>query len=175
MGEVALRQVRHGSRVLRFYAAVIGAATSQRGAIPRWSELVVYRLADGSYLISKIGRSTVAHRPDCLRVNHRMVPWSHAADSGEDLVPRVACRDCQPDLHPPLDPGLRLEVTRYRATPLPDAESTARALTESRAVLLMPQIVRDVLVQCAQADPCFARYAEAVKEPNPLENTTRSG
>lgn len=175
MSEIGLRQVRHGTRVLRFQAAVIGAATSQRGSIPRWSELVVYRLVDGTYLISKVGRSTVAHRPDCLRVNHRMIPWSRAAQYGEDREVRTACADCQPDLHPPLDPGLRLEITRYRAIPCPDAESTARSLTESRAVLLMPQLVRDVLAQCVQADPCFARYAEAVSEPNPLEKTTRTG
>jgi hypothetical protein len=117
----------------------------------------------------------VAHRPDCLRVNHRMIPWSRAARYGEDRIQRVPCADCQPDLHPPLDPGLRLEVTRYRATPCPNAESAAQVLTGDRAALLMPQIVRDVLAQCAQADECFARYAEAVREPNPLENTTRIG
>jgi hypothetical protein len=175
MSEVGLRQVRHGTRVLRFQAAVIGAATSQRGSIPRWSELVVYRLTNGTYLISKVGRSTVAHRPDCLRVNHRMIPWSRAAQYGEDREVRTACPDCQPDLHPPLDPKLRLEITRYRAIPCQDAESAAQSLTGERAALLMPQLVRDVLAQCAQADPCFARYAEADSEPNPLEKTTRTG
>lgn len=175
MSEVGLRQVRHGQRVLRFQAAVIGAATSQRGNIPRWSELVVYRLTNGTYLISKVGRSTIAHRPDCLRVNHRMIPWSRAGQYGEETVQRVPCPECQPDLHPPLDPRLRLEITRYRATPCPDAESAAQSLTGDRAALLMPQIVRDVLTQCAQADPCFARYAEAVCDPNPLEKTTRIG
>jgi hypothetical protein len=175
MGEVGLRQVRHGTRILRFQAAVIGSATSQRGSIPRWSELVIYRLTDSTYLISKIGRSTVAHRPDCLRVNHRMVPWSRAADIDEDRIQRVPCPECQPDLHPPLDPELRLEITRYRAEPCPDAESAARSHTEGRAALLMPQIVRDVLAQCAQADACFARYSDASLEPNPLLKTTRTG
>ena len=174
MGEVGLHQVRDGSRVLRFHAAVIGAATSQRGSIPRWSELVVYRLTDGTYLISKLGRSTVAHRWDCLRVNHRMVRWDQAAEHGEELVRRVPCPDCQPDLHPPLDPRLRLEVTRYRAIAAPTAERAAQSLSGDRAALLMPQLVRDVLAQCAQADPCFARYAEAEIAPNPLEKTTRT-
>lgn len=162
MGEVGLRTVRNGSRVLRFRAAVIGAATSQRGSSPRWSELVVYRLEDGSYLISKIGRSTVAHHPACARVNHRMVSWASAAEFGEDIVRRVPCLDCQPDLSPPIDDQIYLETTRYRAIPARDAESAAETLTESRAVLLMPQLVRDVLSQCAQVDSAFSRYAEAL-------------
>jgi hypothetical protein len=177
MGEVGLRQVRHGTRVLRFQAAVIGAATSQRGNNPRWSELAVYRLVDGTYVVSKVGRSAVAHRPDCLRVNRRMVSWGRAEQVGEDRVQRVPCWDCHPDLHPPLDPELMLEVTRYRAIAARDAESVVSAMDDPIAdpTLPMAQIVRDVLAQCAQADPCFARYAEAVSEPNPLEKTTRTG
>lgn len=164
MGEVGLRSVRDGSRVLRFRAAVIGAATSQRGSTPRWSELVVYRLEDGSYLISKIGRSTVAHHPTCPRVNHRMVRWDRAAEVDEARVPRVSCRECQPQLAP-MAADTRLEIARYRATVCPTAESTAETLTESRAVLLMPQLVRDVLTQCAQADPNFAMYSDALGAP----------
>lgn len=173
MGEVALRQVRDGSRVLTFQAAVIGAGTSRRGSVPRWSELVVYRLVDGTYLISKVGRSIVAHRPDCLRVNHRMVPWHRARDSDEFIGVREPCLDCRPDVYHLRDETL-LEVTRYRAIAAPTAERAARSLSGDRATLLMPQLVRDVLAQCAQADPCFARYAEAEIAPNPLEKTTRT-
>lgn len=175
MGEVGLRSVRDGSRVLRFRAAVIGAATSRRGSTPRWSELVVYKLADGSYLISKIGRSTVAHHPACRRVNHRMVRWDRAGELGEDTVPRLPCAECQPQLTP-MAPDTRLEITRYRAIVCPTAESAAGILTEDRAALLMPQLVRAVLAQCAQADPeAFSRYADALNAPKaPLEYTTRT-
>jgi hypothetical protein len=175
VGEVALRTVRDGNRVLRFQAAVLGAATSQRGSAPRWSELVVYRLPDSTYLISKIGRSTVAHRPSCLRVNHRMITWGSAAYHGEDHVRRVPCKDCRPDLSHGIAADTMLEVTRYRAILAETAESAAQSLTGDRAALLMPQIVRDVLAQCAQADEAFARYSEAEGAPNPLEKTTRTG
>jgi hypothetical protein len=176
MGEVALRQVRDGPRIMRFRAAVIGAATSQRGSIPRWSELVVYRLEDGNYLVSKVARSTVAHRPDCERVRRWMVPWKRAADYGEERVNRVPCAECWPNLQTPLDPEIRLEVTHYQAFPASNAESAVRAMGNPKAhTALMPQIVHDVLAQCAQADPCFARYADAASAPNPLEKTTRTG
>jgi hypothetical protein len=172
LGEVGLRQVRNGTRTLRFRAAVIGAATSQRGSAPRWSELVVYKLEDGTYLISKIGRSTVAHAPGCLRVNRRMVPWAKAIEGGEDLVPRVPCGDCRPEVDP-IEPDALLETTRYRAILAPTAQHAVETLTESRAVLLMPQIVREVLAQCAQSDADFARYSEALGAPNaPRLNST---
>ena len=162
LGEVGLRTVRDGSRTLRpFRAAVIGAATSQRGSSPRWSELVVYRLEGGTYLISKIGRSTVAHRPDCLRVNHRMIRWEQAREHGEDTVARVPCPDCRPDLGHGITPDTMLEITRYRAIAAPDARSAAQSLAGDRAALLMPQIVQTVLDQCAESDPNFAAYAEA--------------
>lgn len=173
-GEVGMRTVRDGSRVMRFRAAVIGAATSQRGSAPRWSELVVYRLEDGTYLISKIGRSTVAHAPTCLRINHRMVRWDKAAEAGEDTVPRVPCSDCRPWLTP-MQPDTRLEVTRYRASLCQTAESAAESLMGDRAALLMPQIIRDVLAQCSAADPNFAMYSDALNAPKgPLENSTRT-
>lgn len=175
MGEVALRIVRDGTRTLRFLAAVLGSATSRRGSIPRWSELVVYKLTDGTYLISKIGRSTVAHRPTCLRVNHRMITWGSAPAHGEDMVPRVACPDCRPDLSHGIAADTMLEVTRYRAILSQDAESAAQSLQGDRAALLMPQIVCAVLAQCAQSDEAFARYSDADGAPNPLEKTTRTG
>lgn len=175
MGECALRVVRDGDRTLRFHATVLGAATSQRGSAPRWSELVVYGLPDGTYLISKIGRSTVAHRPSCLRVNHRMITWGSAAHHGEDRERRVPCLDCRPDLSHGIAADTMLEITRYRAILAQDAESAVQSLPWDRTAQLMPQIVRDVLAQCAQVDEAFARYTDADGAPNPLEKTTRTG
>jgi len=171
---VALRQVRDGARVLRFQAAVLGAATSQRPGAPRWSELTVYRLEDGTYLISKVGRSMVAHDPRCLRVNRHMLPWSKAIEIGEDLGPRVPCEDCRPEVDPIAATAL-LESTRSRAIIAPTAEHAVETLTESRAQLLLPMLVREVLAQCAQTDSSFARYSDALGAPNaPRLNTTRT-
>lgn len=176
-GEIGLRTVRDGGHVLRFQAAVIGAATSQRGSSPRWSELVIYRLLDGNYLVSKIARSTVAHRPECQRVRRWMMRWAEAPGTGEDRVNRVPCVECWPSLRQPWDPDLRLEVTHYQAISAANAESVVSAMRNPKAdtTLSMPQIVRDVLSQCAQLDEVFARYAEADGAPKPLEKTTRTG
>jgi hypothetical protein len=179
MGEVGLRTVRDGNRPLSFQAAVLGAATSQRGSAPRWSELVVYRLTDGTYLVSKIGRSAVAHRPDCGRVNQRMISWRDAQrrrDDSEARVYRLPCPECRPKLDPPA-PDTMLEVTRYRAILARDAESAVQSLMvgDRTALMAFPKLVQNVLDQCAQVDPCFARYAEADSAPKALEKTTRTG
>jgi hypothetical protein len=174
MGEVGLRTVLDGSRVMRFRAAVIGAGTSQRGSIPRWSELVVYQLEDKTYLISKIGRSIVAHHPTCLRVNHRMLSWVKAQGTGEEHIARVRCSDCWPELHP-IAPETMLETTRYRAIVVSTVDQAVQILTGDRGVLFMPQLIRDVLAQCAVSDSDFARYSEALGAPNaPREKSTRT-
>jgi hypothetical protein len=169
---VAVHQVRDGARVLRFRAAVIGAATSARHNSARWSELTVYRLDDGTYLISKVGRSSVAHAPWCARVNRRMVPWHKAVEIGEHLQPRVPCEDCRPEVDPIKDDVL-LECTRYKAIIAPNAEHAIQTLTEGRPQLQLPLLVREVLAQCGQADASFSRYSEALGAPNaPRLNST---
>lgn len=179
MSEVGLRTVRDGNRVLRFHASVLGAGTSQRGSIPRWAELVVYRLPDGTYLVAKISRSTLAHRPSCLRVNRRMVSWRRAkADAaGEELVPRVPCLECQPDLRHGISPDTMLETSIHQVLAATNAESAVEALRDPRSPAALPlsRLVRDVLAQCAQSDVDFARWADALIAPNPLEKTTRTG
>jgi hypothetical protein len=174
--QIGLHAVRDGARLLEFQGAVLGAATSKRGSAPRWSELVVYRLLDGSYLISKIGRSLVAHQPFCRRVNHRMITWSRASEQDEFLEPRVPCPDCQPDLKNGLAPDTVLEVTRYRLITAPTAENAVSAMEDPLAdpALPLPKLVRDVLAQCAEKDQAFARYCEAETAPMPLEKTTRT-
>jgi hypothetical protein len=177
MADASLHAVRDGARLLQFRGVVLGSATSQRGSLPRWSELVVYRLVDGNYLISKVARSTVAHRPTCLRVRRWMVRWEDAQGTGEGRVNRVPCADCWPPLQPPWDPDLRLEVTHFHAISATDAESAVLAMRSPKAdtTLSVPQIVRDVLAQCAQSDPNFARYADAETAlPSAWENTTRT-
>ena len=169
---VAVHQVRDGARVLRFRAAVIGAATSARSGSARWSELAVYRLEDGTYLISKIGRSSVAHAPWCARVNRRMVPWHKAIEIGEHLERRVPCEDCRPEIDPIAADAL-LECTRFKAIVAPTAEHAVETLTEGRPQLQLPLLVREVLAQCGQADASFARYSEALGAPNaPRLNST---
>ena len=177
MSAVGPRLVRDGSRELRFNGAVLGSVTSQRPAAPRWSEIVVYRVTDGTYLISKVGRSTIAHRPSCTRVNRRrMVALREARD--EARVWRTPCVECRPEVGrvEDMDPDTILETTRYSALLGENADAAVRLLTNDREGGELPRLIRDVLRQASEADPELAKYAAAViAGPNGLaENTTRT-
>lgn len=79
----------------------------------RWTELVVYGLRDGSYILSKIGRTNIAHRPGCPRVTKWMVTWLEAGE--EARVRRRPCMECRPVVGDQMDPHTILEATRYTA------------------------------------------------------------
>lgn len=92
---------------------MLATATSERLGVRRWTELIVYRVVDGSYLLSKIGRSQLAHRPECTRVTRWMVTWSNAGE--EAKVHRYPCPECAPEVGDRMDPHTVLETTRTSA------------------------------------------------------------
>lgn len=158
------RVVRDGARVLRFDAAVIGAATSERSGAPRWSELVIYRLPEGRYIVSKIGHSVIAHRENCPRVgkrNWRMLRWIDAGPE-EAQIHRVPCPECLPMVTRGIDPQTLLEETRYRVTVAEDYEGLLATLTEGRAFDSLPQLVTEVLRQAYESDSGLMRYTSAL-------------
>lgn len=67
MTEPTTHRVQDGSRVLTFEGALLGSASSKRTA-PRWSELKLYKTTAGTYVLEKIGRSTVVHVPGCQSI-----------------------------------------------------------------------------------------------------------
>jgi len=152
--------VRDGRRYLKFEATVVASATSARTSAVRWTELAIYRLAGSDeWVMSKIGRSTVAHKPTCPRVNWRMISWLDAGEEG--LVRRVPCVECRPAVGDRMDPHTRLEVQRYRAWVLRTPEEVVAAVTEGRPVDSLPRLAFEVLTQL-RADPLLAKYVTAV-------------
>lgn len=138
---MTLRTVRNGREILRFEAEVVAAATSQRPGVQRWSELVVYQLASGQYVISKIGRSVLAHRPDCLLVTDEMVSWLEAEE--EAKVHRYPCLECLPEVGNRMDPQTMLEPSRYTVLRARDGEELRSVLTQGREHL--PSIIRKLI------------------------------
>lgn len=157
MTELLPRTVRDGKRVLRFNAEVIGAATSARPGAARWSELVIYRLQPSQYLVSKVGRSTVAHRPTCAHANpRRMRRYVEAAEEG--LVHRNPCPECQPEVGDAMDPQTLLEPSRFTVLQAHSAVALVAMLTEGRDAL--PEIVSEVLKQASKCDKVVADLYE---------------
>lgn len=149
---MTIRTVRDGPNILRFEGEVLAAATSQRLGVPRWSELVVYRLANGHYLVSKIGRSLIAHDPSCKRVRSEMPTWLEAGEEAQ--VHRVPCLECMPEVGNQMDPQTVLEATRYTALRASDPEQLYRVLMNRSE--RPTSLVSHIFEQVRKHDPPFA-------------------
>lgn len=108
---------------------MLATATTARPGAPRWAEVTVYRLQSGQYVVYRVGRSTVAHRPDCLRVDsRRMRVWLEAEDEGR--VRRVPCLECQPAVGNSMDPHTMLECSMHRVLQAWSPSTLAQILLE---------------------------------------------
>lgn len=164
MGEVGLRTVVDGKATLRFNAEVIGASTSERAGVPRWSELVVYKLAGGQYLISKVGHSTVAHRPTCEKANPRTMR-SIGQLRGEVPVRRTPCTLCWPDVGNEIDLRTLMEADRHSVLQAHDARAVVQTLTNGRVESDLPELVLEVLRQACKNDPEIAPAWASTRSP----------
>lgn len=144
--------VRDGSQVLHFAGDVLAVANSRRPNAERWSEIAVYRMKGGGYLVSKIGYSTVTHDPECSRVRKDMPEWANASE--ERALPRSACAECRPDLIE-MSPHLRVEKTKHRAVVAHDAALVIDVLLDGRDH--PPPLVARVLDLAAESDDGIKR------------------
>lgn len=154
------QEVRNGRRVLRFDAVVLAEATSKRPGAPRWTELTVYGMDGGTFMVAKVGRSLVAHAPECPSVSPRMPTWLDAAgfaeSDGEARVHRVPCIECQPAVGDGMDPQTRLEPTRYSVLQANTPAELVTVLTRDRpagSASQVPPLVVEVLRQVQENAP----------------------
>jgi hypothetical protein len=138
---VTLRTVRDGTTIFRFEAKKVAAATSQRAGAVRWSELVIYQLPSGEYVVSKIGRSLLAHLPTCRLIRPNMVTWLEAGEEGK--IRRVPCLECNPEVGDKMDPQTVLESTRYTILRAKDREELRSVLAQGREHV--PELIRRLL------------------------------
>ncbi|MGB5244470.1 MAG: hypothetical protein WBN50_12685 [Lutimonas sp.] len=58
--------VRDGRiKQIQFDGDMLAEMTSRRRGAPRWTEMRLYKTDGGTYVLEKIGVSTVVHEPDC--------------------------------------------------------------------------------------------------------------
>lgn len=145
---LAPQEVRDGNRILRFLGTRVAEADSSRPGVQRWSEMVVYRTAGGTWICQRIGHSTVAHRPDCRHVNHRMPSWLDAHE--EARVRRTACLECQPAVGDSMDPHTLLESQRYSVLQAANYDELIAMLTAGRSREQVPPVISKLL---AKIDP----------------------
>lgn len=161
---VLLRSARDGAQWLQFRAAVLAAATTARPGAARWTELTVYRLPRtqdeqpplGGYVVAKVGRSQVAHRPNCAMTKHRTMPTF--LDAGEEAtVRRSPCMLCMPEVGDGMDPHTLLEPSRYSVLQARDPEALWAVLLTGRhgEINRVTGTVAEIIRQIRAADVTF--------------------
>ena len=137
------QSVRDGNRVLRFLGWKLAAVSAARPGVQRWSELELYVSTAGEYLVQKIGRTTICHRPECRFVTHRMPSWLEAREEGK--VHRTPCLECAPLVGNRMDPHTQLEVQRYTVFRAASMEEVTAILVDGRENV--PTLVRALLAK----------------------------
>ena len=105
--------VRDGYRRIGFSGDLLAKASSKRPGVWRWTELALYRTANGVYILQKVGASRVMHVRDCPEVVDNL-PRFQAVYPGEDPDDDefLFC-DCVPDIYD--FPSLLVESDRHWA------------------------------------------------------------
>ncbi len=149
---------------LHLRAAVLGSGTTARPGAPRWTELVVYRLAKameeppaGEYVVGKVGRSVLAHHPSCRLANARVM--SRLDPRSVMSPPVIRCLECPVDL---ASPSTLLERTKYQVLRARTPADLAKVLLQARPGTPAPThptgMVAAVFEQVREADQGFDRY-----------------
>lgn len=102
--------VRDGQRELEFDGTLLSSSSSRRPGSQRWVEFDLFRTIGGQYVLSRVGRSTCFHRPDCAVVSRNRNSDLQSPSSLEQGS--TACRECRPSAH---DELVAPEQPRYWA------------------------------------------------------------
>ncbi len=146
-------EVRDTHRVLQFEGTKLGHATSWRRDSFRWVEFDLYRTNGGSYVLSRIGQTTLFHDQHCAVVSRNGLASIPVEALAEGHVP---CPDCRPALNE-LD-EICPESPRYWAMVSDTAEGVLEALYrfDDSSVRYLTSVAQRLLDVASVADPAIA-------------------
>lgn len=173
-GHVRIRNVKE---ILEFPGELVTDSSSDDRNQPRWTELVLYRLTDGTrrYVLQTIGRSVVYHAvTGCVhgdrgvRVRLADLADRYLAEDCTDDIPEP-CPDCQPlDIEAVTasdDLEVKMEVDRYAAYVCDDVDGLLRRLEltkgKSSGQFSMPALL--LLDRARVLDPAIAAALSQVR------------
>lgn len=87
-------EVKDGARTLQFNGTLLAKSSSKRSDSYRWIEFELYRTESGSYVLSRIGVSTIFHGAACQLVSRYGLQEKPSSSLGPNFIP---CEDCDPD------------------------------------------------------------------------------
>ena len=86
-------EVKDGARTLQFTGEKLASSSSWRRGSTRWIEFELYRTESGSYILSRVGVSTVFHGAACSLVKRYGLIEASFDDLGGNAIP---CEECRP-------------------------------------------------------------------------------
>lgn len=115
-------EVKDGTRTLQFQGTLLAKSSSWRRGSTRWIEFELYRTESGSYILSRVGVSTVYHGAACSLVKRYGLTESGFTSLGDNAIP---CEECRPTSEADL---VFPEKHRYWAQVSEEAEAVLEAL-----------------------------------------------
>jgi hypothetical protein len=108
-------------QVYRFTGQLLASSDSRRNGAHRWISFSLYRSTGGSYVLARVGHSTLYHSPSCDVVSRNRLEVGTPPTGG------VPCEECHPDPDGPVCP----EQPRHWAAIIKDAPGVLKALQRS--------------------------------------------
>jgi len=85
-------EVKDGKRTLKFDGVLLAYSTSYRGGSTRWVEFTLYRTEGGSYVLSRVGMTSVYHLTSCEVAQKNHTPRVPVVSLPEKATPCDLCR-----------------------------------------------------------------------------------
>lgn len=121
-------RIRDASRTLEFVGVMLSDVSTETDRNPRWTEMELYKVEDGRYVLSIVGRSVVFHEHDSQCNSGVPTQVSNLSqDLLDDLEP---CQRCTPPDPEDLagTPTIDLEADRHTVHVCADANAVVEKL-----------------------------------------------
>lgn len=141
-------EVKDGARTLQFDGALLGSSSSYRRGSTRWIEFDLFKTESGSYILSRVGVSTVFHSGACSLVEKYKLNGAAVETLDDTAIP---CDQCQPTFDVPL---VFPEKYRYWAqvSDAPQAVLEALYKYDDNGARYLTWVARRVLEEAARND-----------------------
>lgn len=158
----------------------IGNVSTRRHGIPRWADLEVYKMDDGSgWLIHRTGMSTVYHTAGTSCRTASGEQRGQPATTADLPDNPVSCGQCEPPWPEDLeaDEVLRFEFPRHSFDTFTSPGDVVTFLTTiynrrtRHTATVMSEPVTELLRQCRLNDPDFASAPRPVERITPARRT----
>lgn len=148
--------VRDRLREIEFTGRELGRSSTEKEDSLRWTEIVIYRTAGGSYIIERLGRSLVYHVPEASCDSGQTYPVT-GRQLGETSEPCPQCSPAMPEDRD-FDPEwiFSHERTMSSAEIVDRAEDLHDALSmfdRKRKVSRISHVAADALQKASGNDP----------------------